>query len=60
MPAVSQAQSRFFRWAEHNPDQAKAEGKAVGMSKKQMHDYAATPDAGLPKKKSKKRQYYGE
>ncbi len=61
MPAKSQAQARFFRWAEHNPAQAAAEGKATGMSKDQMHDFSATPDAGLPKKKkSKSRQYYGE
>lgn len=50
MPAVSKAQGRFFRWAEHNPAQAKAEGKATGMTKSQMHDFAATPEKGLPKK----------
>ena len=48
MPATSQAQARFFRWAEHNPQQAKSEGKATGMSKQQMHDFAATPEKGLP------------
>lgn len=63
MPAKSQAQAKFFRWAEHNHAQAQAEGKAVGMSKDQMHDFSATPDAGLPKKKAstkKSRSYYGE
>lgn len=50
MPAVSKAQGRFFRWAEHNPGQAKAEGKATGMSKEQMHDFAVTPEKGLPNK----------
>ena len=51
MPATSKKQSRFFRWAEHNPGQAKAEGKyPTGMSKSDMHDFAATPDKGLPEK----------
>ena len=60
MPAVSKAQQRFFGWAEHNPDKAKAEGKAIGMSQQQMHDFAATPQKGLPQRAPKKRQYYGE
>ena len=50
MPAVSKARGRFFRWAEHNPDQAKAEGKATGMTTSQMHDFAVTPEKGLPAK----------
>ena len=50
MPSVSKAQGRFFRWAEHNPAQAKAEGKATGMTKSQMHDFAVTPEKGLPAK----------
>jgi hypothetical protein len=50
MPAVSKDQGRFFRWAEHNPDQAKAEGKATGMTTSQMHDFAVTPEKGLPNK----------
>jgi hypothetical protein len=58
MPAVSQAQGKFFRWAEHNPQQAKAEGKATGMTHQQMHDFAATPNKGLPARKQRK--YYGE
>lgn len=60
MPSVSQAQRKFFAWQEHHPDQAAAEGKSVDMTKNQMRDFASTPDAGLPKKKSKKRQYYSE
>jgi hypothetical protein len=60
MPAKSQAQARFFRWAEHNPAQAAAEGKATGMTHDQMHDFAVTKDAGLPKKKASGRKYYGE
>jgi hypothetical protein len=50
MPAVSKAEGRFFRWAEHNPEQAKSEGKATGMTTSQMHDFAATPEKGLPEK----------
>jgi len=53
MPAVSQAQGRFFRWAEHNPAAAKREGKATGMTHEQMHDFAVTPNEGLPKRKRK-------
>jgi hypothetical protein len=44
MPAVSQKQARYFRYVEHNP----AAAKKSGMSHQQLHDYAATPDAGLP------------
>ena len=51
MPATSQAQRRFFGWAEHNPEQAKAEGVLPKMDKEQMHDFAATPEKGLPAKK---------
>jgi len=52
MPSVSQAQGRFFRWAEHDPAQAKKEG--VDMTHEQMHEFAVTPDAGLPERKTKK------
>ncbi len=50
MPALSKSQGRFFRWEEHNPEQAKSEGKATGMSTSQMHDFAVTPEKGLPEK----------
>lgn len=54
MPATSQAQGRFFRFVEHNPEQAKKEGVyPKGMTTDQMHDFAVTPDAGLPKKAPK-------
>lgn len=52
MPAVSKAQARFFRWAEHNPGQAKKEG--VNVTHQQAHDFAVTKDAGLPERKTKK------
>ena len=49
MPAVSVKQRRFFGMLEHNPGMAKARG--VNMTHQQMHDFAATPDKGLPLKK---------
>lgn len=52
MPAESKAQRRFMAVCEHKP--AHAIGKCPDMSKKQMHDYAATPEKGLPSKKKKK------
>jgi hypothetical protein len=63
MPAVSVKQRRFFGWAEHHPEQAKAEGVyPSGMTHGQMHDFAATPEKGLPKQAPapRKRKYYGE
>ena len=51
MPAVSQAQRRFFGWAMHNPEEARAKGKMPDMTQSQMRDFASTPDKGLPKRK---------
>lgn len=48
IPATSPRQARFFRWAEHNPAQAKSEGKAQGLSHQQMHEFASTPDSAIP------------
>lgn len=48
MPATSQAQQAFMAICEHNPQHAK--GKCPDMTKKQLHDYAATPRKGLPKR----------
>ncbi len=67
MPATSVRQRRYFAWAEHHPDQAAAEGKTPGgrgkgMSHQQMHDFAATPELGLPKvagsRARSRRKYY--
>ncbi len=61
MPAVSQAQRKAIAIAENNPDKLYDRNKGLlSMKPSDMHDFAATPDAGLPKKKSKKRTYYGE
>lgn len=48
MPAVSKSQQQFMAICEHNPKHAK--GKCPSMSKDKMHDFAATPTKGLPKK----------
>lgn len=75
MPASSAKQKSFFQWASRHPEQAAVEGKAVGMSKPQMEDFAAEPVKKLaihtPKVPvrsfgakmpviGKKRNYYGE
>lgn len=51
MPAVSEAQRKLVAMAEHNPEKVHAKNRGVlGMSKMQMHDYAMTPEKGLPKR----------
>lgn len=52
MPAKSKAQQQFMAICEHDP--AHAIGKCPSMSKKQMHDFAATPSKNLPQKVKKK------
>jgi Protein of unknwon function (DUF3008) len=54
MPATSKAQRRMMAIAEHHPEQLYAENKgAADMSKKQLHDFAATSEKGKPEHKSK-------
>lgn len=48
MPATSKAQQQFFAICEHNPQHAR--GKCPKMTKAKMHEFAATPTTGLPKK----------
>jgi len=48
MPAVSQAQRRYMGMAEHTPEMMR--GKRPDMSKAQLHDFASTPEKGLPKR----------
>lgn len=58
MPSVSQAQRKFFGWAEHNPAEAKTEGVyPEGMTHEQMHDFATTKDKGLPEHVKKPARY---
>lgn len=63
MPAVSKAQRRLFAVAEHSPDKLYAKNRSLAkVSKKSLHDFAATPEKSLPKrvaagKSSSKRSY---
>ena len=50
MPATSKAQRRYMAMAEHGVIPA-----PEGMSKESMHDFAVTPEKGLPAKVRKPR-----
>lgn len=54
MPARSKAQRRFMAIAEHHPE--KLRGKKPKMTKKQLHDFAATKEKGLKGHVKKKRR----
>jgi hypothetical protein len=57
MPAKSKAQRRAMAIAEHNPGMLyKRNAGMKKMMKSDMHDFASTPEKGLPKKKGKKRK----
>ena len=48
--------------AEHAPEKLNPDNKGLAkMSHQQLHDFASTPEKGLPKRvPSRKRRYYGE
>jgi hypothetical protein len=49
MPAKSIAQRQVMGIAEHHPEKLYAKNKGLlKMSKSQLHDFASTPDKGLP------------
>ena len=49
MPATSRAQRQAMSIAEHHPSQLYARNKAMlGMTKGQLHDFAATKEKNLP------------
>lgn len=49
MPAKSEAQRIAMAIAEHHPSELSPENKGLlKMSHKQLHDFAATPEKGLP------------
>lgn len=48
MPAVSQAQQKYMAIAAHHS--GKLHGHKPHMSLAQLHDFAATPSAGLPQR----------
>jgi hypothetical protein len=55
MPAVSQAQQKAMAIAEHEPGKLFGKNKGLlKMSQGQLHDFAATPRKGLPKRASKR------
>jgi hypothetical protein len=64
MPAVSRNQRIAMAIAEHHPEQLSPQNKGLlKMSHSQLHDFAATPEKGLPQRVSqqpKRRRYYGE
>jgi hypothetical protein len=54
MPAKSVAQRKAIAIAEHAPNKLYDRNKGLlGMTQGQMHDFAATPEKGLPQKKKK-------
>ena len=56
MPALSVKQRRAMAIAEHHPDQLYGRNKSLlGMSHQQLHDFASTPEKGLPVRAKKTR-----
>ncbi len=53
MPATSIAQRRLFAIAEHSPSKLKNKKILGSMDKEDMHDFAATPEKGLPEHSAK-------
>lgn len=52
MPALSIKQRRLMAIAEHHPESVSKKNRGVlKMGKKSLHDFAATSEKGLPKKK---------
>lgn len=55
MPALSIRQRRAMAIAEHHPSKLEAKNRGLlKMSHKELHDFASTPESGLPEKKRKK------
>ena len=49
MPAVSKDQRIAMAIAEHHPEKLNPENKGLAeMSHKDLHDFASTPEKGLP------------
>lgn len=62
MPAESKAFRRLAGLAEHHPEEVYPENRGVlKMTHEQLHDFASTPEKGLPERAPRKRRkYYGE
>jgi len=55
MPAISKVQRIAAAIAEHHPSKLYKRNRGLKkMSKSQLHDFAATKEKGLPKRKKKK------
>lgn len=55
MPAVSRNQRIAAAIAAHHPEQLYTRNQGLlGLSLKQLHEFAATKSKGLPKKKAKR------
>lgn len=62
MPSPSTAQRRAMAIAEHHPEKLFARNRGLlKMSHSQLHDFASTPEKGLPHyvKKKKRNPIYG-
>lgn len=57
MPATSIAQRRFFGGWEHDPEGM--HGARPKMTHEQMHDFAATPEKGLPMYAARRKKWGG-
>lgn len=58
MPAVSKDQRIAMAIAEHHPEELSAKNAGLkDMSHKQLHEFAATPEKGLPAHVHKKASY---
>lgn len=54
MPVKSRAQRELMAIAEHHPEKVSKKNRSIlKMSKSDLHDFASTPEKGLPKKKRK-------
>lgn len=55
MPAVSVAQRKLVAMREHNPGAIYARNRGIlGMKMSDAHDFASTPEQGLPEHVQKK------
>lgn len=58
MPAKSKAQRIAMAIAEHHPEQLNPENKGLAkMKKSDLHDFASTPEKGLPEHVHKSASY---
>jgi hypothetical protein len=52
MPSVSIVQREAMAIAEHDPEKLSRKNRGLlAMSHKQLHDFASTPEKGLPERK---------